>query len=346
MILELKHLLLEVTRQCNMACRHCMRGDAENLSMSDTIIDRIFRDTRKIGHLCLTGGEPSLAPRVIMEILYRARRWGCSIGSFFCATNAKTDSPQFAHALTRLYEFCTAPKRCTLTVTTDQFHEAADPEAMNRYCNLLFYRPVYEYGQIPAYSILEEGRAKENGLGRSELPIKSCIYDADYTGFSYKIGDTVYINAKGGVILNADLSYKNQEEFCIGNVMEDNLPHILATVFYLPRFSYGTQVYRVCLRADADTIDTVRIEDERYYGRESAAMGVFHRTLHNLRITPIKDCNEAPDTLKLSVKPKGKDELVDNRLAETTVTYTDGVKKLGAVRIYVECFPLEDACHE
>ena len=29
-----------------------------------------------------------------------------------------------------------------------------------------------------------------------------------------------------------------------------------------------------------------------------------------------------------------------------TVTYTDGVKKLGAVRIYVECFPLEDACHE
>ena len=71
LILELKHLLLEVTRQCNMACRHCMRGDAENLSMSDTIIDRIFRDTRKIGHLCLTGGEPSLAPRVIMEILYR-----------------------------------------------------------------------------------------------------------------------------------------------------------------------------------------------------------------------------------------------------------------------------------
>lgn len=42
MLLHLKHLLLEATRKCNMACPHCMRGDAEELSMDYAVIDRIF----------------------------------------------------------------------------------------------------------------------------------------------------------------------------------------------------------------------------------------------------------------------------------------------------------------
>ena len=89
MLLHLKHLLLEATRKCNMACPHCMRGDAEDLSMDYAVLDRIFEDTRQIDHLVLTGGEPSLAPYVIQQIVYRARVWKCSIHSFFCATNAR-----------------------------------------------------------------------------------------------------------------------------------------------------------------------------------------------------------------------------------------------------------------
>ena len=51
MLLHLKHLLLEATRKCNMACPHCMRGDAEDLSMDYAVLDRIFEDTRPIDHL-------------------------------------------------------------------------------------------------------------------------------------------------------------------------------------------------------------------------------------------------------------------------------------------------------
>ena len=51
MLLHLKHLLLEATRKCNMACPHCMRGDAEELSMDYAVIDRIFEDVRQIDHL-------------------------------------------------------------------------------------------------------------------------------------------------------------------------------------------------------------------------------------------------------------------------------------------------------
>ena len=40
-----------------MACPHCMRGDAEELSMDYAVIDRIFEDVRQIDHLVLTGGD-------------------------------------------------------------------------------------------------------------------------------------------------------------------------------------------------------------------------------------------------------------------------------------------------
>ena len=39
---------IELTRRCNMACKHCLRGDAQNLTISKEIIDKIFTDTAKI----------------------------------------------------------------------------------------------------------------------------------------------------------------------------------------------------------------------------------------------------------------------------------------------------------
>lgn len=346
MLLKLNHLLLEVTRKCNMSCRHCMRGNSEDVSLDYTVIDRIFQDTRYIEHLCLTGGEPSLAPYVIRTILYRARRWDCRIGSFFCATNAKAYSPEFSDALTELYFYCTDKDKCTLTVTTDQFHEVADPEALKSYRELPYYRPVYEHKHISPYFILDEGRAKENGIGRSEIPIKGLLYDISFHGYDFTCGDTVYINAKGDVLLNADLSYKSQNEFRIGNLLEDDLPHILLTAMYSFRFSRGEQVFRISCQADAGTIAPMKIEDERYYIDESRALGAFHKMIHNLHITPFNpEVGSVPEDLFLAVEPLAKNELPEDRLAETKIIYTTN-GKTRFVRLFVDRLPLEDAPHE
>lgn len=346
MLLKLNHLLLEVTRKCNMSCRHCMRGDAEDVSLDYTVIDRIFQDTRYIGHLCLTGGEPSLEPYVIREILYRARRWDCRIGSFFCATNAKVYSPEFADALTELYFYCTDKGKCVLTVTSDQFHEVADPEALNSYRVLPYYRPVYEHKQIAPYFILDEGRAKENEIGRSKIPIKGLLYDVKFRSFDFTCGDAVYINAKGDVLLNADLSYKSQNEFHIGNLLKYGLPHILLIAMYSCRFSRGEQIFRISCQAEAGTIAPVKIEDERYYGDESAVLSAYHQMIHNLHITPVNpDAGKTPKDFSFAVEPFAKNELPENRLAETKIVYTtNGSKRF--VRMFVDRLPLEDAHHE
>ena len=59
-IISYGNLCLEITRRCNMACAHCLRGDAQNVDMSHEIIDRALENVLSIGSLTFTGGEPSL----------------------------------------------------------------------------------------------------------------------------------------------------------------------------------------------------------------------------------------------------------------------------------------------
>lgn len=133
----------------------------------------------------------------------------------------------------------------------------------------------------------------------------------------------------------------------MGTLTEDSLPHILSTVLYMPRFQVGTRVFRTALISEAGTIAPVKLEVQRYYSDESAAMGAFHQIIHNLQITPVgPDIEKIPDELRLTIEPKDGKELPDSRLCETAVTYWAHKKKLGAAHIYVEHFPLEDAGHE
>lgn len=54
-------LSLEVTRRCNLNCAHCMRGEAQNIDMSNDIIDNLLVQTNEIEKVLFTGGEPLLA---------------------------------------------------------------------------------------------------------------------------------------------------------------------------------------------------------------------------------------------------------------------------------------------
>ena len=63
------NLMLEVTRKCNLRCEHCMRGEPQNIDMSDEILEKVFEQTEQCFHLSLTGGEPFLAPQVIEKMV-------------------------------------------------------------------------------------------------------------------------------------------------------------------------------------------------------------------------------------------------------------------------------------
>ena len=58
---NVRTLLLELTRKCNLECKHCFRGDSQNIYMNKEIINYIFNNVCRINTLLLTGGEPLLA---------------------------------------------------------------------------------------------------------------------------------------------------------------------------------------------------------------------------------------------------------------------------------------------
>lgn len=59
--LNVRTLILELTRECNLSCKHCFRGESEKAYMNPDLLNKIFKNTARINTLLLTGGEPLLA---------------------------------------------------------------------------------------------------------------------------------------------------------------------------------------------------------------------------------------------------------------------------------------------
>lgn len=356
MILELKHLMLEVTRQCNMSCAHCMLDEAENLSISKDVLERLFADIRHIEHLGSTGGEPSLVPETLKWLTYYIVTNGCTIGHFFCATNAAAYSPEFIDGLNSLYSCCTDKENCVLTVSKDQYHGDTSSEALKKYRALPYYKPVKERMELPSCVIISEGRAKQNGLGGKELPVSDHVCDFSLKGINFKCNDTVYINALGDVLLDADLSYERQKKYSLGNLLGYDLADILYDNIYRQTMPQNKWVFQLHLRTAPGTIANEEIDEKRYYKRELKAIADYSNILHNLHITPVNPSfRDVPVNLQLtsSELPVNRNEILpaseshSKRLAGTEIKYaTEDDKILGTVIVEVQCLLLEDTDDE
>lgn len=349
MRIKFKNLMIEVTRKCNMACAHCMRGEQQDKTMSIDTIQKLLENVCEIKQLSITGGEPSLAPDTIRWFAYFSKSCGIKIGSFFCATNAGEYSRDFVDALNELYTYCDDPDKCILTISTDQFHSKADPIALSEYRNLPYYSPEKEKGFLPKGKILLEGKAAENNLGRFSKPVAEHIYDFDMHGWYLYIGDRIYINALGDVLIDPDLSYLNQMNENIGNIWEIPFDEILIKSCYKLPDQYlpeGNQkgVYCVHISAEANTITVEPVESRVYYSSPRKAVAAYQSVLNNLRITPIysKD-GIIPDDLDMKFEELPE---IEDRCTGTKIKYLlPGATPQTVIVEVIRCPIEEDFAH-
>lgn len=226
MKLHLSDLVLEVTRKCNMRCIHCLRGPAQRIDMDREVINRITAEVNWIASLTLSGGEPSIAGKLIDHLRWALYFNNCDLERFWLTINARFFKEDFYDAIQELYYRCSIQEECCLTISGDQYHGQMSRVAFERYSELPFFC-TDRMRKIEDYQLLNEGMASKHQMGYRDARISDKIEGYTLDESTLYIDDLIYINAKGDVLLSCDLSYINQKKHSLGNVLHEPLADIL-----------------------------------------------------------------------------------------------------------------------
>ena len=112
--LHLAGLEIEITRDCNLNCPHCMRYEPNEpmdayrgTVIAPEVIDALFDRYRHIELLLLTGGEPMLHPEMITYIVDKIIEKQVYVEQIQVITNGTIASKEAVTALNKAYEYIT-----------------------------------------------------------------------------------------------------------------------------------------------------------------------------------------------------------------------------------------------
>lgn len=234
--MHIDELVIEITRRCNARCKHCFRGNAQQVDISDETIDRILEEVDSIGCITFTGGEPTLAVDKVKYIFQQIQQREITLKGFFVLTNGSIIGAQeLAHILLDMHVYIgdRDDSKEILAISRDQYHnEAMDPECVHHahviYQGLGFYCPhAYRDAiQIP----VNEGRAIQTEVGVRDADLNPLVIGFENAGACVKsVRAAVYINVYGHVIPSCEMSYKSQEESSLGSIYDTSITDILMT---------------------------------------------------------------------------------------------------------------------
>lgn len=218
--MDIQNLVIEVTRKCNMACEHCLRGNAVNLDIKKEYIDSLLSQVESIGIVTFTGGEPSLNVPIMNYFLEQCKANNIYVGSFYIATNGMKVNEDFVLFCLRMYSFCGDKEFCQVEVSNDLFHANEGNFDETLLSGLSFFSKKFEndgYNYHYGDSLIKEGKAKtELGMGR-ETDKGQTKSKMDLDTFN---DSDIYLNCKGEIIYGCDWSYANQRYHKLCNVDE------------------------------------------------------------------------------------------------------------------------------
>ncbi|MFP4461515.1 MAG: radical SAM protein [Thermotogota bacterium] len=211
--MEMEIFILELTRRCNMECKHCLRGKQRNEDMPRKYLHDFFSRVDAIQAITLSGGEPSIAPHVIQDLAEEIKITGIDIGNFYIVTNGKEVSNEFLKSVEAMKKACSQNDKSHVEVSNHVYNKSLTDANIQRLKTLSIPVKVkYESEIFFPYTILNEGFAKENGLGYRDFPLPS--YRKKYINFDREFLSRrimLYLNTRGKVLYGCNWSYESQE---------------------------------------------------------------------------------------------------------------------------------------
>lgn len=117
--MHVETLHLEITRNCTLECEHCLRGDRQTINMNPIILDKIFKDVKKVDFLLLTGGEPLLADEVIERLKEIIETKRIRINKLYIISNGTVLTEKVLNAIKEI----TKHTYTTIDISVNIFHE-------------------------------------------------------------------------------------------------------------------------------------------------------------------------------------------------------------------------------
>lgn len=209
---DIETLIVEVGRKCNMNCLHCLRGEPEDVTVNVEDVFKLLsdKDINYIDNITFTGGEPTLYVNEIIEIINYIINNNIDIGGFYIASNGLIVN---LNLMMKLVEFASyisnshyiEDYQCCYDISNDHFHDDI-PECSKAMLSMFSF--VHYRGDIDENYLIDQGRAslyyccrrtEENNI---EIEEETC--EMSYIR-------QVYLNAKGNILWNCDLSYESQD---------------------------------------------------------------------------------------------------------------------------------------
>lgn len=234
--LELNSVAFEVTRRCNIRCKHCMRGEAQNIDMTKEMVDAFF-DTKSRGYtikairnFCFTGGEPTLNPGIIVYTINKIIQEDIPVHKISMTTNGQIFVPELVEALNRFCKYRNLKIQQNDQLSLSELLEySMDSNTRIIFSTDRFHKPIPE-------DIKKMYKTHAKGLRTSDYAVKD--EDVVRTGFAtfgkefipedylyhkkqddYKIiFENVYMTAKGDITFGGEGSYEYIDNHIVGRV--------------------------------------------------------------------------------------------------------------------------------
>ena len=233
MKLDVNELMIEVTRRCNMRCGHCLRGESRKEDLDISLLENFLDAVASIGCIIFGGGEPSLVPDIMIDILRLIKKKSIPVYRFYIVTNGKKVSKAFLNAIMQWYEYveddCYDDMPAMLALSQDKFHEPI-PEKNRKKLRMFSFFSEDEHNtdfdKIPVQNL---GRARSLTAQKKRDPRCSLNVHAERYDDEINISDIISFTVDGYIVPDCDYEYEEVKDIAIVNIKERSWFDTLAT---------------------------------------------------------------------------------------------------------------------
>lgn len=237
--IKMDMLSFGITRRCNQTCVHCCKGKSQNIDLSKEMINCLFDSEqyqiKEIHNFAITGGEPTLVPKVVQYLIHKIIKKKIIItGHVNIFTNGLVYSEVFIQSIYKLIDYLKSNEESKnasiyFRISQDQFHKEIPPSVLEKYSEVPFiseYKPyILEQNQIQ-----NDGNAKENHLGGTWS--KEKVPSINYIS---KEGNSIYIKNAIVVCANGNIcserygcaSFEEEDKYSYGNILTTSFLDII-----------------------------------------------------------------------------------------------------------------------